>query len=118
AFHPTSDTQDKKEGAGPNEGRDATLGAKHRKQKEQGRDQQKTHELFHSHHPRAGLGQKFEPGRLRAEQKIRRAHSQRDGAEHEQNDNRRLRKSEAQGGPKKWRSAWRSQYGSKDALKK
>ena len=40
--------------------------ADHPEQKEQGGEQEKTHQLFHPHHPGTRLRDEAEPGRLRA----------------------------------------------------
>ena len=97
---------------------DAALRAEHLKQKEQRREEEKTHELFHLLHPGTRLRQKSQPGRLRAEQQIRRAHSGGDGDEHEQDDRGRLRESETERGAEKRRGAGRRQNGREDALEK
>ena len=56
--------------AGPNDSFDAALRAEDIKEKEQRGEEEEAHELFHALHPRAGLRQKPQPGRLRAEQQI------------------------------------------------
>ena len=71
--------------------------ADHPKQKEQGREEKKTHELFHPYHPGPGPD-KAEPGGLRAKEQIRRAHPRGDSEEHEKDDRGRLRESEPKRG--------------------
>ena len=86
--------------------------------KEQGGEEEKAHELFHPHHPGTGPRDEAEPGRLRAEEQIRRAHPRRDREEHEQDDRGRLGESEPERGAEIGRGAGRGEHGREDALEK
>ncbi len=90
--------------------------ADHPEQKEQGGEEEKTHELFHPHHPGTGPRDEAEPGGLRAEEQIGRAHPGGDGEEHEKDDRGRLGESEPERGPKIRRGAGSGEHGREDAL--
>ena len=81
-------------------------------------EKKKAHELLYPHHPGSGPRDEAEPGRLRAEEQIRRAHSRRDGEEHEQDDPGRLGEGETERGAEIRRGAGRGEDGREDALEK
>ena len=96
----------------------AALCAEDVEKEEQRREKEEPHELLHAHHPRAGLGQKSQPGRLRAEQKIWRAHAGGDGEEHARMTSGGLGEGKTERGAEKRRSAGRSQDSRENALEK
>ena len=116
AEHPAADAEREEKRADPDGRVDAARDADHPEQEEQGGEEEKTHELFHPHHPGTGPRDEAEPGRLRAEEQIGRAHSRRDREKHEEDDRGRLREGEPERGPEIGRGAGRGEHGREDAL--
>ena len=117
AFHPAGDAEGEEKALSPDDGVDAALGAEHPEQKEQRREEEKTHELLHPHHPGAGLrAAKRSQAGCALRSKIGRAHPGRDGEEHEKNDRGRLGEGEAERGAEKRRGAGCGEDGRENAL--
>ena len=82
------------------------------------RQHRKAHGDLEFFHPRAGLGQKFQPRRIPAQHDIRRRQAKADGEKNQNDDGRALREREAERGAQKRRGAGRRQNGGEHAVEK
>ena len=81
-----------------------------------GRQHGKAHRDLEFFHPRAGLGQEFQPRRVPAQHDIRRGQSDADGQKHQQDDRSALREGESEGDAQERRGAGRGQRGGQHAV--